>query len=378
RIPESERERVHVIDLRHPHLAVGINVLESPRIDQQPLVADQVVEIFHQLFAASWGKRSEHVLRAAVLTLLKAKDATLCDLPALLLDAKSRGYWTRNLDDPIGLGSFWQEFNALSDSQRQEWTGPLVYKIRDLLLSPQVRHLFGQVKSTIDLAGILQNREVLLITLPPGEIGRPTMQLVGSILLARIWQLVQARSAIAEELRPPTVGVIDEFKEILKMSKAIDEVADQARSFRFGLLLANQDLGQLKPYPGIERAVRSNIRSKLFFQPQHEEEALAMSKLMPGITPEQLLQLRSRQLAVRVCIDGVATAPFTAYTLPLPDSEMDKASIKRRQARASELVESAMERDARARAEVESELRERRFKVQRLAENTAPAGVPWA
>lgn len=377
RIPREDWDRVHVIDLRHPKRAVGLNVLEATDSRLRPLVADQVVEVLQQLFPQAWGKRGEHVLRAALLTLLQKPNATICDLPNLLLDARARAYWTRDLDDPIGLGSFWSEFGKLSDSQRHEWTGSVIYKIRDLLLTPEVRHLFGQPRSTIGLRRILDRGEILLVSLPPGEIGRPTTQLVGALLVARIWQSVQARASIAERDRPESVSFLDEFQEVLRMTAAINEVADQARSFHHGLVLAHQNLGQLERQQATQRAVRANVRTKVCFQPQEEDEAQQLTKLYPGLEKEHFMELRSRQVAARLCVGGNAGKAFTAYTQPLPDSDMDAASVRRREEHAAELREVVMERDGRDRNEVEAELRERRVQVMQKAEESGLPEVSW-
>src|SRR6266542_2596975 len=178
--------------------------------DLLPLVADQVTFIFRRLFERWWGPRTDHVLRAALLTLLRHRGTTLCDVPALLLDADARRRWTSRLQDPIGLELFWQEYETLTDSQRQQQVGPLLYKLQTVLMRPAVRNILGQQRSTIDLEQVRDRSGVLLVALPRGELGPETSSLLGSLLVARLWQVAQARSQRPEAERPDACLVLDE------------------------------------------------------------------------------------------------------------------------------------------------------------------------
>ncbi len=60
---------MNVLDAADPHLAV-----------------DHLVGIFHRLFEAYWGPRTDDVLRVAALTALQRPGATLADIPRLLTE----------------------------------------------------------------------------------------------------------------------------------------------------------------------------------------------------------------------------------------------------------------------------------------------------
>ena len=88
RLPAGAESRTVLIDPEDPDAAPVLNVLSGPDPD---LAVDNLVGIFRSIFAAFWGPRTDDVLRAACLTLLRYAAATgvstsLADVPRLLAD----------------------------------------------------------------------------------------------------------------------------------------------------------------------------------------------------------------------------------------------------------------------------------------------------
>src|SRR2546425_7813223 len=202
RIPREHWDRVVLLDPSLSERAVGLNVLELADPSRRDLVADQVVAIFRRLFAQYWKDRSDDVMRSAVLTLLHHPGTTLVDVPGLLLDKRLQARWTRGLNDPVGLEPFWKEFRALSEAVQLERVGPVLARLRSILLRPPVRLILGQSKSTVDLSQILDHGGVLLVNLAKGVLGEETARLLGSLLVVHLWQASLRRAARPEHLRP--------------------------------------------------------------------------------------------------------------------------------------------------------------------------------
>src|SRR3989440_10037769 len=155
RIPREHWDRVVLLDPGLAERVIGLNVLELADPARRDLVADQVVATFKRLFAQYWKDRSDDVMRSAVLTLLHHPGTTLVDVPGLLLDKRLQARWTRGLNDPVGLEPFWKEFRALSEAVQLERVGPVLARLRPILLRPAARDILGQAKSTIELEDIL-------------------------------------------------------------------------------------------------------------------------------------------------------------------------------------------------------------------------------
>jgi hypothetical protein len=115
RIPTQHANRVILLDPSTRERPVGLNVLECDDPSQRELVTDGVVTIFRKNFERFWGPRTDDVLRAALLTLLRHPGATLTEVPLLLLNQRVRARLTKNLGDPVGLKPFWQEYEAQTE-----------------------------------------------------------------------------------------------------------------------------------------------------------------------------------------------------------------------------------------------------------------------
>ena len=90
RVPAHRHDDVVVLDPADDQRPVGINVMGggnsvSGGAARSPeLIADQVLAVFHGLYADNWGPRTQDILHASLLTLAGRPGMTLCALPVLL------------------------------------------------------------------------------------------------------------------------------------------------------------------------------------------------------------------------------------------------------------------------------------------------------
>ena len=115
-------ERVGDVVLLHPtdtERPVGLNPL-APGGRSPELVADQLLGLFHSLYAAHWGPRTHDILGASLLTLARLPGMSLAALPLLLTDAGFRRQVVPRVTDPIGLEPFWSGYEAWSEQERAD------------------------------------------------------------------------------------------------------------------------------------------------------------------------------------------------------------------------------------------------------------------
>jgi hypothetical protein len=313
RIPDSRISDVILIGPDDLDRSVGLNPLGLAPGDDQELVAENTLTIFKRIYERFWGMRTDDVLKSSLLTLLRTPDPTLAHIPVLLTDADFRRRITQELHDPLGLDSFWIWFEGLTEGQRGEAIGPVLNKLRDFLIRPRLRHLLCQPRSTVDLRAVVDTGQILLADLNVGRWGQTAAALVGSFLVARLWQAVLARSRIAEDQRRDFYLYIDEFQNFLGVAGPFADALAQARSLRLSLAIANQHLGQLSRE--LREAVRANARSRLVFQCGHDDAATLAREFAP-LDATALLSLARFEAAARLSIAGYTSAPFTLRTLP--------------------------------------------------------------
>ena len=214
--------------------------------DDDDLVVDNIVSIFGKIYARHWGPRIDDILRSALLTLMSRANPMLTLVPPLLTDRQLRAQLTAKLGDPAGLGGFWSWYDSLPEGIRAQAVGPVLARLRAMLLRRFVRRVVGQPHSSFDMNDVLDGA-ILLCRLPKGVLGDDTTKLLGSFVVASVWQAATARSNLPEPTRRDAVLVIDECQNFLNLPRSIDEICAEARGYRLSLVLAHQNLATTAP-----------------------------------------------------------------------------------------------------------------------------------
>lgn len=329
RLPESAGKRLVLIDPAETIAPPSLNVLDTKGRDPD-LVADQVTEVFHRLYVAFWGPRTEDVLRSACLTLARRPGTTLSHVPLLLQNANYRKSLTAHLSDTEGLGGFWSWYEQLSDGAQANVVGPVLNKLRAVLTRRFTADLFGSTSSTFSLSEVLDGG-ILLCRLPKGVIGEDTTRLVGSLLLAALWQAATRRAELPEVRRLDAAVYVDECQNFLHLPGSLDDVLAEARGYRLALTLAHQHLGQLPRE--MSDTVAANARNKVFFTVSPDDARVLARHVGPYLTAEDLAHLDRYQVACRLVADGRDTHGFTLATEPVPPITDDHSAALREAAR---------------------------------------------
>ncbi len=327
RVPEHRQRDVIVLDPANVSCPVGFNVLQASRGNPE-LAVDHVLHVLHEIFRSSWGPRTADVLRAGLLTLVHSKASngtafTLVELPTLLINARFRRSVTSQTTVPAGLTDFWQWYENLSEAERASVIGPVLNKIRGFVLREPLRLLLGQSQG-LNLTDIFIQRKILLVPLSRGTLGAETTQLVGSLLMASLWQTTLARVSVPPERRHPVWLYVDEFQETVRLPLDMADILSQARGLGLGLTLAHQYLAQLPE--AVKTAVLGTARTHVTFQCGYDDATLLARSYAP-LTRDDLMGLETYEIAVRPCIGGRTARTVTGSTLPLGEATSDGRAI---------------------------------------------------
>lgn len=313
-------EPLVVIDPERNERPVGLNVLQG---QHRELVAEHVAGTFRRIYEQFWGPRTDDILRACVLTLIRDPRMTLAEVPTCLADPN----WRRRLTEPLAredpvLAGFWRSFDGLSEANRAQIVGPLLNKLRAFLLRRPVRAIVGQEQTSFDLEAVL-NGGLLLARLPKGSLGEDTSRLLGALLVARVWQQVLGRSRTPEQERRDCALYVDEVHNYLALPRSFEDLLAEARGYRLSLCLAHQHLGQLPKQ--MAEALSANARTKLVFTCSPEDARTLERHFAPELTAHDLANLGRYQAACRTLANGEETRPFTLRTEPLPRGDFERA-----------------------------------------------------
>lgn len=326
RLPEQAADRVWLIDPdTTPPPALG--VLSGADAN---LISDNLVGIFHRIFAESWGPRTDDILRSAILTLQQTPGATLADVPRLLTEEAYRIRATRRIRDEI-LAGFWAWYASLSPEARANAIGPVMNKLRHFLLRPFVRQVIGTPGNGLNMGRLLDGGGILLVRVPKGILGDDTARLLGSFVLAKIWETTTARARHHEHARHDASLYIDEAHTFLNLPHGIEEMLAEARAYRLSVTLAHQNLTQFPT--GMRDAVAANARNKIFFATSPRDAHDLAATTWPNLTDHDLANLGAYQAAARLIVAAHETPAFTLTTRALPDPTPGRATALRAVAR---------------------------------------------
>ncbi len=323
RVPEHRSDDVVVLDPTDTARPVGLNVLaQHGRSEaERELVVEHLLGVFQNLWKASWGPRSDDILRASLLTLSSARAAdgsafTLVELPELLTNKTFRTFVLNQEAVPEHVRGFWKWFQGVSPGERAQAMAPVLNKVRAFTMRTPVRLMLGQSEG-IDLHRFTERHAVVLVPLSAGELGQPATELLGSLVVAATWQTVRARTRIEGAKREPVMVYLDEFQDVLRLPLDLADLLAQARGLGAGLTLAHQHLSQLST--DVRNAILATARSQVVFQVANDDARVLARGFEPSLAADDLMGLDSFHFALRPVVDGRVTRPVTGHSLPLDE-----------------------------------------------------------
>ena len=299
-------------DTEHP---VGFNLLELKDKSQRDLIADGVVEVFKKQFGDSWGPRLQYILTNTVATVMEAQGTTLLAVPRMLTDKNYRKFILKQVSDPI-LYKFWEEeFAQMSENNRllSEAVSPIQNKVGRFISSAVTRNIVGQVKSTIDLREIMDNKKILLVNLAQGRLGEETASLLGGMIITRLQATAMERVDIPEDERTDFYLYVDEFQNFATESFA--KILSEARKYKLNLTMTNQYIDQL-PLT-VRQAIFGNVGTLASFVVSQADAGILEKEFAPVVSSDDLVSLDAYAMYIKLCIDGMTSIPFSAKSLPI-------------------------------------------------------------
>jgi len=347
RIPDNRRADVVVLDPADTDRPVGLNPLRAANGASAEVVVENLVGLFKSLYRHSWGPRLDDILRAALLTLAGAGNATLCEVPLILSDPNYRRRLVGRLDDPVGLESFWGWYEGLSDAERLTVVGPVMNKVRAFTMRPTVRAIVGQSRPVLSFSDVLAGNKVLLCSLASGLLGEEAASLLGALVVAELWHATTARAGQPVSSRRPVMAYLDEWQHFVHLPTPMPSMLAEARGLGLGMTLAHQHLDQLDDEA--RHAVLANARSRVMFQLPAADGRIMERELGGILAADDLQGLGAFEVVCQLFAAGTTLAPATGKTRPLPPAFSDVLAIR----------PASRERYGVARDDVERAIRER-------------------
>jgi len=242
-VPRSRKNDLVVIDAVRPDLCPGLNPLQGANENNRALIASYVISAVKKFAGTSWGFRSEHVLRAALLAVLETRGPTLVDVERMLFDESHR-HWVLKQTKDERVRRFWSvEFPGYGRMGGEAVAAP-ANKIGALLAAPHVRTILTKTRPKFDARRALDMGRIVIASLPKGRIGEEVL-ILGNFLLARFQQAAMSRADADLTKRRPFTILVDEIANFAPAS--LIEMLAETRKFGIRLVLACQSISIMSP-----------------------------------------------------------------------------------------------------------------------------------
>ena len=316
RIPENRINDLIYINPADSQYPFGFNILEAENGEDDSLIVSGLMEIFARIWAGAWSSRMEYILANTLYALLSVEGTTLLGVVRLLTDTNYRNWVIDHITNAT-VKNFWvKEFAAFNDKYRTEAIAPILNKIGQFFSSDVTLNILGQSKSTINIRDIMNGSKILIINLSKGKIGEITMRLLGSLFVTKIQLAAMSRVNMSEEDRKDFYLYVDEFQNFTSDSFAT--ILSEARKYRLALTVAHQYIKQLEETENekVKNAIFGNVGTMMCFAIGAEDAQKIALEFAPVFSEQQLVSLSKHQIALKISIDGKASLPFLAQTLP--------------------------------------------------------------
>lgn len=327
---------------------ISFNVMEDVGADKRHLVANGLMSAFKKIWVDAWSARMEYILNNTILALLEYPDSTLVGINRMLADKDYRKKVVDNITDP-SVKSFWvDEFAKYGERYMQEAGAAIQNKVGQFVSNPLVRNIIGQPKSTFDLRKVMDDQKIVIINLSKGRVGEQNANLLGSMLITKIYLSAMSRADASESTLkklPNFYLYVDEFQSFANESFA--DILSEARKYKLNLTIAHQYIEQMSDE--VRAAVFGNVGTMVTFRVGAYDAEVLEKEFAPVFTAEDLVNLGSYQIYLKLMIDGVSSAPFSGTTQPpIPKPDI---SFKH------DIIENSREEFARPKPVVEEEIR---------------------
>lgn len=306
-------------DIRRPF---GLNLLEYDplRPEQKTFIVNELLAIFRRLYGdvpESMGPAFEQYFRNATLLVMEdpASGSTLMDIGRVLSDAEFRNAKLAKSNNVV-VNQFWTKIatQAGGEASLENIVPYITNKFDDFTANDFMRPIIGQQESSFKFREVMDTKKILLVNLSKGRLGERNANLLGLILVGKLFMAALSRADNPRAPYPPFYLYIDEFQNVT--TDSIPGILSEARKYKLSLSMAHQFLSQIEEKT--RDAVFGNVGSMAVFRVGEEDAEFFAKQFAPVFTALDFVNIENRNAYVKILAAGVPQKPFNLRTPDLP------------------------------------------------------------
>jgi len=351
--PERYKDVIYFdpADLSRPF---GLNFLEYDisRPEQKTFIVNELLMIFKRLYGdvpESMGPAFEQYFRNATQLVMEdpASGSTILDIARVLANSEFRREKLAKSMNPI-VNQFWNEIatKAGGEASLENIVPYITNKFDDFTANDFIRPIIGQQESSFKFREVMDTKKILLINLSKGRLGEKNANLLGLIIVGKLFMAALSRADNPRAPYPPFYLYIDEFQNVT--TDSIPGILSEARKYKLSLSMAHQFLAQIDEKT--RDAVFGNVGNMAIFRVGEEDGEFFAKQFAPVFSALDFVNLEFRNAYMKILAKGVPQKPFDMKSADLPP--LNHAQI-------DDLIHLSSLTYGRDRATVENTIRER-------------------
>lgn len=317
-IPPSRFKDVIYFDPANLDRPFGLNLLEYDPLhpEQKTFIVNEMLAIFRRLYGdvpESMGPAFEQYFRNATLLVMEdpASGSTMMDIGRVLSNKEFRDMKLSKSMNPI-VNQFWNEIatKAGGEASLENIVPYITNKFDDFTANDFMRPIIGQQESSFNFRQIMDEKKILLVNLSKGRLGERNANLLGLIMVGKLFMAALSRADNPRGDFPPFYLYIDEFQNIT--TDSIPGILSEARKYRLSLTIAHQFLGQIDEK--IRDAVFGNVGSMAVFRVGQEDAEFFEKQFTPTFSALDFTNIENFNCYLKMLSHGVPQKPFNIRT----------------------------------------------------------------
>ncbi|MBU6388748.1 TraM recognition domain-containing protein [Patescibacteria group bacterium] len=351
--PERYKDVIYFdpADLSRP-FALNFLEYDISRPEQKTFIVNELLMIFKRLYGdvpESMGPAFEQYFRNATQLVMEdpSSGSTILDIARVLSNSEFRREKLAKSLNPI-VNQFWNEIatKAGGDAALENIVPYITNKFDDFTANDFIRPIVGQQESSFKFREVMDTKKILLINLSKGRLGEKNANLLGLIIVGKLFMAALSRADNPRAPYPPFYLYIDEFQNVT--TDSIPGILSEARKYKLALTVAHQFLSQIEEKT--RDAVFGNVGNMAVFRVGEEDAEFFAKQFAPVFEALDFVNIENRNAYVKILAAGIPQKPFDMATPDLPPLNL---------AQTDDLIHLSSLTYGRDRATVETMIRER-------------------
>ena len=332
-VPKERAKDVVYFDAGNEDRPMGLNLYEINSLDEADRTVNDATEIFLKMFWPEiFGPRIQEYFKYGSLTILEDFDdrPTLLDVVRLFTDETYREIKTAKVTNAV-VKNWWERtYNSMGDREKAEIIPYFSSKFVSFNTNRLIRNIIGQTKSAFNFEDVMNNQKILLVNLSKGKIWELNAQLLGMILVSKIYNSAMGRAKLDPKDRKDFYLYVDEFQNFV--SGTFADILSEARKYRLGLIMAHQYIAQLETGKGngeggksdVKAAVFGNVGTMMSFKIGAPDAEFMEKEYAPLLWPQDIVAIANYKSYIKLNIDNATSKVFSMNSIYTKDYQNKK------------------------------------------------------